>query len=95
MRLYRKGTSHIELNCFIYDAMKIEYREREEYALLRLPGVDVFIYSQEALDKLREVLKKPETSVGNDDCGPGSDRCVGGRDGLDPVTPCKKHEGEG
>jgi len=63
MRLLKKGKSHTDSTCYLYNAEGIEYHEREDYAILRLPMMDVFIYNQEALDRLRAVLKKPEVEA--------------------------------
>ena len=52
------GRSHLSADYFLYDGEDISYFDRENYALLQLPGLAIFIKSQEALDALREALKE-------------------------------------
>ena len=55
-----RGKSHLSADYFLYDGTDIEYHDREDYALLQLPGLAIFIKSQAALDALRGALKEPE-----------------------------------
>ena len=60
MRLPKKliFKSHHGGDYFLYGKEGVLYHERQDYALLSLPGLDIFIHDQEALDALREVLRE-------------------------------------